>query len=172
MAPELLVGTKCTQAVDIYSFGILLWELCTGCHPVRGRVLQLQVPRDCPQAVADLYEECTAADPGARPTARELLQRLRQLRKLHRVVPVLQHQGAGAGACTGTAITSTPSQPGIHGAPVQPHVQKPSETKVVVRSIVPAVRQLASPFAALKPSFLRLSELQAGCLDEERRNVA
>lgn len=30
LAPELLTGCKCTQAVDLYSFGVLLWELCTG----------------------------------------------------------------------------------------------------------------------------------------------
>jgi serine/threonine protein kinase len=30
MAPELLNGRKCTASVDVYSFGVLAWEVCTG----------------------------------------------------------------------------------------------------------------------------------------------
>ena len=32
-APELLLNDACTEKVDIYSFGIILWELCTGDMP-------------------------------------------------------------------------------------------------------------------------------------------
>jgi serine/threonine protein kinase len=35
MAPELLLGRQCTSSVDIYSFGVLLWELSTGGPPSR-----------------------------------------------------------------------------------------------------------------------------------------
>ena len=30
MAPELLLGRHCTCSVDVFSFGVLLWELVTG----------------------------------------------------------------------------------------------------------------------------------------------
>jgi serine/threonine protein kinase len=33
MSPELLKGTKITPAVDIYSFGIILWQLKEGKYP-------------------------------------------------------------------------------------------------------------------------------------------
>lgn len=79
MAPELLVGVQCTQSVDIYSLGILLWEICSGEHPHRGRNRPLVVPEDCPQEAADLVQACINPDPSARPTAKEVVARLSKL---------------------------------------------------------------------------------------------
>lgn len=59
--------------------GVVLWELCAGEHPMRGRNRPLRVPEDCPAEVADLYERCTAEDPAQRPTAREVVEQLTRL---------------------------------------------------------------------------------------------
>ncbi|KAI7839307.1 hypothetical protein COHA_007005 [Chlorella ohadii] len=75
-APELLLGQPCTFSADIFSAGVLLWEICTGSVPVRGRMRPLAVPADCPAEVARLVEECTSPDPLARPTAQQLVERL------------------------------------------------------------------------------------------------
>jgi serine/threonine protein kinase len=32
------MGAKCSNKVDIYSFGVILWELVTGESPQRGRM--------------------------------------------------------------------------------------------------------------------------------------
>jgi serine/threonine protein kinase len=29
-APEVLSGKRCTEKVDLYSFGVVIWEVCTG----------------------------------------------------------------------------------------------------------------------------------------------
>lgn len=37
MAPEILRGETYTKAADVYSFGVILWELVTGEIPHKGR---------------------------------------------------------------------------------------------------------------------------------------
>jgi len=37
-APEVLMGGRCSEKVDVFSYGVVLWELCTGESPVRGRL--------------------------------------------------------------------------------------------------------------------------------------
>jgi serine/threonine protein kinase len=36
MAPEVLLNGHISKAADVYSFGITLWELFTGCHAYHG----------------------------------------------------------------------------------------------------------------------------------------
>lgn len=78
-APEVLSGKRCTEKVDLYSFGVVIWEVCTGDVPVRGEMRPLTAPQDCPQEVVDLYERCISEHPEARPTAAELLTILASL---------------------------------------------------------------------------------------------
>jgi serine/threonine protein kinase len=44
-APELLTGSKCNEAADIFSFGVLLWELVSGEIPRRGKLRELRCAR-------------------------------------------------------------------------------------------------------------------------------
>ncbi len=80
MAPEQVTGQGITEQVDVYSFGILLFELLTGMKPISGdtveriffSILNEQVnlapllSAGVPQAVCDLVTHCTAKDPAVR----------------------------------------------------------------------------------------------------------
>jgi tRNA A-37 threonylcarbamoyl transferase component Bud32 len=81
MAPEQVKGLKLTGQVDVYAFGVLLFELFTGRKPVGGETLEeifytiLNQPLDlgpmaaaeAPQALRDLVAHCTAKDAAERP---------------------------------------------------------------------------------------------------------
>lgn len=80
MAPEMIKGTAYNRKVDVYSFGLLLWEMVTGRIPyenlnpmqVAYTVLHNKtkptMPADCPMAaLAPLIEECCAYQPDKRP---------------------------------------------------------------------------------------------------------
>jgi eukaryotic-like serine/threonine-protein kinase len=80
MAPEQVRGDKPTLLVDIYSFGVLLFELVTGIRPFEGqtvneifdRILHQALDLEplkkggIPDAVSDLIHGCTAKDSSAR----------------------------------------------------------------------------------------------------------
>ncbi|CAM9700451.1 unnamed protein product [Chrysoparadoxa australica] len=89
MSPELLANKPFTRAVDIYAFGMLLWELFTQEIPYYGlEVADIRdvvmsgerpsIPRgECPVAIRELIRDCWDADPSARPTAKTLIEELR-----------------------------------------------------------------------------------------------
>ena len=54
----------------------MLWEIVTGERPVRG-ALRMPHPDECPADIADLILACGEPSPEARPTAAEVLRRLR-----------------------------------------------------------------------------------------------
>jgi len=87
MPPELLSDGILTPATDIYSFGILLWELISGqsAYPneeyseiilevVNGR--RPIIPEDCPPSLALLMRDCWHQDYRIRPTFEEIADRL------------------------------------------------------------------------------------------------
>eukprot|EP00268_Persea_americana_P032988 TRINITY_DN3264_c0_g1_i1.p1 TRINITY_DN3264_c0_g1~~TRINITY_DN3264_c0_g1_i1.p1 ORF type:complete len:220 (-),score=39.16 TRINITY_DN3264_c0_g1_i1:219-800(-) len=93
MAPELLNGhsSKVSEKVDVFSFGIVMWEILTGEEPyanmhygaiiggIVNNTLRPPVPGWCDPGWRKLMEQCWAPDPVARPSFTEIASRLRQM---------------------------------------------------------------------------------------------
>jgi len=91
LAPEVIRHGKGSERIDVYSFGIVLWELATrdevyaglSAAQVIARVanegLRPPVPRACPWA--SLMEACWHEDPAARPTFGQVLSALEALQR-------------------------------------------------------------------------------------------
>lgn len=87
MAPEQLMGKPVTHAVDIYAFGIVLYELFTGAKPLTGEsveslfylILQQPLNREplhkagLPQPLVDLIARCASKKPEERPASFDLV---------------------------------------------------------------------------------------------------
>ncbi|XP_019463447.1 PREDICTED: uncharacterized protein LOC109362248 [Lupinus angustifolius] len=93
MAPELLSGksTMVSEKIDVYSFGIVMWEVLTGdepyanmhCASIIGGIvngsLRPQTPTWCDPEWKSLMESCWASDPAERPSFSEISKKLRTM---------------------------------------------------------------------------------------------
>ncbi|XP_060187956.1 uncharacterized protein LOC132617083 isoform X1 [Lycium barbarum] len=93
MAPELLNGSssKVSEKVDVFSFGIVLWEILTGEEPyanmhygaiiggIVNNTLRPTIPGYCDPEWRCLMEQCWAPNPASRPSFTEIASRLRLL---------------------------------------------------------------------------------------------
>ena len=97
LAPEIMKKERYTEKADVYSFGIILWELLVRVKPfdefeeahsqfvtvledaiVKG--LRPNIPPDCPKAYRELIEECWHDDPKRRPDFVQICRRLDMMR--------------------------------------------------------------------------------------------
>jgi serine/threonine protein kinase len=92
MSPEMLGEGKVNFKGDVYSFGVMLWEMYTGERAWAGlRQAQimlakmdrlsapLKIPEDCPAPFTDLLESCMAYEYKNRPEFKEICYRLQGL---------------------------------------------------------------------------------------------
>ncbi|GAB0490265.1 hypothetical protein MMPV_001497 [Pyropia vietnamensis] len=91
MAPEIILQERYTSRADVFSFGIILWELWTGLVPHAGLMpvqLMFQVavkgarppiaPDSMPPTIARLIRQCWATDASTRPAFLEIVRKLQQ----------------------------------------------------------------------------------------------
>ncbi|POG70835.1 kinase-like domain-containing protein, partial [Rhizophagus irregularis DAOM 181602=DAOM 197198] len=85
IAPEILKGQPYTQASDIYSFSIIMWEFTSKILPFNDKAHDLQLAlsickgerpeiiENTPQCYIDLMKKCWDEDPLKRPSSKEIL---------------------------------------------------------------------------------------------------
>ncbi|KAL6767798.1 hypothetical protein ACKKBF_B36660 [Auxenochlorella protothecoides x Auxenochlorella symbiontica] len=73
-APEIILGLACSPQADIFSLGVVFWQIITGDTPIRGSMRQIRAPEECPLGIANLVEACWEPEPDDRPTAMEVVE--------------------------------------------------------------------------------------------------
>ncbi|UZO05176.1 uncharacterized protein OCT59_025536 [Rhizophagus irregularis] len=91
MDPEIIQGKKYTKASDVYSFGMIMWELMTGRRPFWDRyhntelIIQIcdglrpPIVTNAPEGYIELMQECWHHDPKKRPTAFDIESKIRNI---------------------------------------------------------------------------------------------
>ncbi|KAL5559267.1 hypothetical protein UlMin_035478 [Ulmus minor] len=94
MAPEVLRNEPANEKCDVYSFGVILWELATcripwkGLNPMQvvGAVgfqnKRLEIPEDIHPEVAQIIHDCWQREPNLRPSFTQLMVRIKGLQHL------------------------------------------------------------------------------------------
>ncbi|MCL7030733.1 hypothetical protein MKW94_004633 [Papaver nudicaule] len=90
MAPEMIKHKAYGRKVDVYSFGLILWEMVAGSIPyenmtpiqaafaVVNKNLRPRIPEDCPPALGAIIEQCWAVNADKRPEFWQIVKVLEQ----------------------------------------------------------------------------------------------
>jgi serine/threonine protein kinase len=95
MPPELfqLEGSCLTKKVDVYAFGVIMWQMCTGRPPFENLLptqvvvmvasgATLELPVHVPPALAQVHKQCMSREPEERPEFDRIIQSMLKMMKL------------------------------------------------------------------------------------------
>lgn len=86
MAPESIAKRKYSKKSDVWTFGIVVWEIVAQCEPhvdldivdaavrIRDQGLTPKIPDDCPPVLRNIMEQCWKVNPDERPTFKDICQ--------------------------------------------------------------------------------------------------
>ncbi|XP_062222042.1 probable serine/threonine-protein kinase SIS8 isoform X2 [Phragmites australis] len=93
MAPEVLRNEPSNEKCDVFSYGVILWELCTLLQPWEGmnamqvvgavgfQNRRLEIPDNVDPTIAEIIMKCWQTDPKLRPSFAEIMAALKPLLK-------------------------------------------------------------------------------------------
>lgn len=93
MAPEVFKSSRYTEKCDVFSWGIILWEVLTRQQPFKEYSLSFailwQVSKgtrpafieNCPKPIENLMVDCWDSDPDKRPTMEQVVETMKKLCK-------------------------------------------------------------------------------------------
>jgi serine/threonine protein kinase len=92
MAPEVVRNEKYDEKVDVYSFGIILWEMIASDVPFSNLTdmqaamntsngMRPALPPSCTPNMKDLIRACWAPEPSERPSFQEVLDKLQVIKR-------------------------------------------------------------------------------------------
>mmetsp|Transcript_26899 Transcript_26899/g.25959 ORF Transcript_26899/g.25959 Transcript_26899/m.25959 type:complete len:121 (+) Transcript_26899:1-363(+) len=94
MAPEILENKAYTNKADVYSYGIVLWELICreppfknyNAHDIIYRVINYKerpsysaIPPDCPKDLLSIMGKCWDQNPDNRPPFEDIIRGLKKI---------------------------------------------------------------------------------------------
>ena len=175
MAPEVADGLPAAPSMDIYSLGVVLYEMCCGVPPFTGAPVALLKshmvmnpgrPDGVPDVLWDLIGRMMSKDPAVRPTADQVGQaltdaapELADLPAAPRLSapPVPVPVSAVARTVLGAPLFSAPSAPSAVSASTGPVPVAPSPGAVmtpgtgIVTTPAPGIVVASSSGAAMRP---------------------
>jgi hypothetical protein len=145
MSPEQAAGRRVGTSSDVYSSGMMLYEMLAGEHPLRGEtpaetmanVAAARLPSmaelrpDLPEDLIDLIGDACAARPADRPTAAEFSEGLREIlesgslyarrwRRVQGLTQPLTRVGANAERVGGAALATVGAGVVLDSLPAYP----------------------------------------------------
>lgn len=129
VAPEVLLGHGYSHTCDVWSFGVVCWELMTARIPFDGMSMvlvaskvalegmRLPVPADAPLQLLRLMARCWAEAPAQRPEFSEVLTELEAIRQdIPKGAAPWAWLRSGPRAAEGETSLATPVEP-VDGVP-------------------------------------------------------
>jgi serine/threonine protein kinase len=187
LAPEILKEEEFTEKSDIYSFGIILWELVTRQHPFSEYNYQFMfelediiktggrptIPADVPEDYAVLIRRCWSPDPTERPSFLEIIRCLVVLAAylaptLYIPDDVLQrsHQASLKMQLASAAAQLTSDDPDDVGAPVAASSSSdPQDNYVCAGQFLKQLRAPMTKSSIYSLLFCGGNQVWAGCRD-------